>query len=315
MWQAEDIDAVFDQDPQRVCILQGPVAVAHSKIKDEPIKDMFGNITNDLIKKLLDRYYDGDASKVPTIDYLAPPPTPPATLLKSIKTKGCLTFYVPSSVPDTTLWLENIAGPHLSWLRALLTSNTIVRGTSYVDNPIRRLLVPRAGQKVVIHLEGATPIGIEAFSTIRSHETQRKDFKAVEIRYTPSTKAIDITVFEERGGVSVPLYMKFNYVPSRGSAPIHEVADSRNQRIKDFYWRLWFGDNETLPSLGVRETFNGPEVTVTAEEVETFCNVVGNQSEAFKTARNEKVQAPMDFGIVTGWQVGPLCFKHKICPS
>jgi fatty acid synthase subunit beta len=31
--------------------------------------------------------------------------------------------------------------------------------------------------------------------------------------------------------------------------------------------------------------------------------VVGNQSEGFKTARNKKVQAPMDFGIVTAWQV------------
>ena len=120
MWQAEDIDAVFDQDPQRVCILQGPVAAAHPKVKDEPIKDMFGNITKDLIKKLLDQYYDDDASKVPTIDYLAPPP--PAPLVKSVKTKGNLTFHVPTPVPDTSIWLENLTGPHL----------TIVCGSAYV---------------------------------------------------------------------------------------------------------------------------------------------------------------------------------------
>jgi fatty acid synthase subunit alpha, fungi type len=303
LWQAEDIDAVFDQDPQRVCILQGPVAVAHSKIKDEPIKDMFGGITKDLIKKLLDRYYDGDASKIPMIDYLASPPVPPTTLVKSVQAKGSLTFHVPTSVPDTNIWLENLAGPHLSWLRALLTSSTIIRGSSYVNNPIRRLLAPRTGQKVVIHLEGATPIGIKVFGAIRSHGTQKEDFKAVEVEYTPGTKAIDITIFEERRGIAVPLYMGFKYDPSLGSTPIHEIADGRNTRIKNFYWRLWFGDDEALPAIGVRETFYGPEVTITAEDVETFCNVVGNQSEAFKTARNEKVQAPMDFGIVTGWQV------------
>lgn len=312
MWQAEDIDAVFDQDPQRVCILQGPVAVAQSKIKDEPIKDMFGNITKDLIKKLLDRYYDGDASKIPIIDYLAPPPVPPTTLVKSVKGKGSLTFHVPTSVPSANLWLENLAGPHLSWLRALLTSSTIVRGSSYVDNPIRRLLAPRTGQQVVIHLEGLAPVGIEVFGAIRSHGTRKENFKAVEVKYTPRTKAIDITIFEERRGAAVPLYMKFNYVPSLGSTPIHEVADGRNVRIKDFYWRLWFGDDETLPSIGVRETFYGSEVTITAEDVETFCNVVGNQSEAFKTARNEKVQAPMDFGIVTGWQVRPFTPSTKV---
>ena len=188
-------------------------------------------------------------------------------------------------------------------MRALLTSSTIVRGSSYVDNPIRRLLAPRNGQKVVIRLEGATPTGVEVFGSIRSHGTQKESFKAVEIKYTPGTKAIDITVFEERRGVAIPLTMKFTYVPSVGSVPIHEVADGRNLRIKDFYWRLWFGDNEPLPSIGVRETFHGPEIAVTAKDVETFCNVVGNQSEAFKTARNERVQAPMDFGIVTGWQV------------
>lgn len=263
---------------------------------------MFGNITRDLIKKLLDRYYEGDTSRIPTIDYLAPPPVPPATLVKSIKAKGSLTFHVPTSVPDTGLWLENLAGPHLSWLRALLTSSTIVRGSSYVDNPIRRLLAPRTGQKIIIRLEGATPIGIDIFGAMRSHGTQKEDFKAVEINYTPGTKAIDITIFEERRGVAVPLSMQFIYIPSLGSTPIHEVVDGRNMRIKDFYWRLWFGDNETLPSISVRQTFYGPKVTITAEDVETFCDVVGNQSEAFKTARNERVQAPMDFGIVTGWQ-------------
>ena len=207
--------------------------------------------------------------------------------------------------------MDNLAGPHLSWLRALLTSSTIVRGSSYVDNPIRRLLAPRNGQKVVVHLKGSTPTGVEVFGSIRSYGTQKVDFKAVQIKYTPGTKVIDITVFEERRGVAIPLSMKFTYVPSVGSVPIHEVADRRNLRIKDFYWRLWFGDNETLPSIGVRETFHGPEIAITAKDVETFCNVVGNQSEAFKTARNERVQAPMDFGIVTGWQVCPHHPRHE----
>lgn len=35
LWASEDIDAVFDQDPQRVAILQGPVAVRHCKRTDE----------------------------------------------------------------------------------------------------------------------------------------------------------------------------------------------------------------------------------------------------------------------------------------
>jgi enoyl reductase-like protein len=163
LWQAEDIDAVFDQDPQRVCILQGPVAAAHSKIKDEPIKDLLGNITSELVERVLQRFYDGDASKVPVVDYLAPAPTIPSQAVDCVKEKTSLVFNVSESVPETSAWLENLAGPRLSWLRAILTNPTIVRGSSYVDNPFRRLLSPRAGQKVVVHTDGSLPTGLEVF--------------------------------------------------------------------------------------------------------------------------------------------------------
>ncbi|KAJ2970991.1 hypothetical protein NUW54_g12606 [Trametes sanguinea] len=62
LWAAEDIDAVFDQDPQRVCILQGPVAAKHSIIKDEPIKDLLGNITSKLVEKLVERLYNASTT-------------------------------------------------------------------------------------------------------------------------------------------------------------------------------------------------------------------------------------------------------------
>ncbi|KAF9643908.1 hypothetical protein BDM02DRAFT_3219125 [Thelephora ganbajun] len=130
--------------PSEVWLKKGPVAVVHPKVKDEPIKDMPGNITKDLIKKLPDQYHDCDASTVPTIDYLVPPPTLPAIPVKSIKAKGSLVFHLLSA----------------------------------------------------------------------------------PFRFTESQT--------------------------------------------DFYWRLWFGDNETILPVGVRETFCGP----TAKDVKTFYDVV-----------------------------------------
>ena len=88
-----------------------------------------------------------------------------------------------------------------------------------------------------------------------------------------------------------------------GFAPIHEVAEDRNTRIKQFYWKLWFGDEEALPEIDVHATYTGPEVTIDAAAIESFCAIVGNQSEKYKQARVEEVTAPMDFAIVTGWQV------------
>ncbi|KAI0923707.1 hypothetical protein AcV5_009181 [Taiwanofungus camphoratus] len=80
LWAAEDIEAVFDQDPQRVCILQGPVAVKHCKVKDESIKDMRENITSALVEKLMQHLYGGDLSKIPYMDYLSLHPSPSADI-------------------------------------------------------------------------------------------------------------------------------------------------------------------------------------------------------------------------------------------
>jgi fatty acid synthase subunit beta len=90
------------------------------------------------------------------------------------------------------------------------------------------------------------------------------------------------------------------------STPIHEITEGRNTRVKQFYWKLWFGDDQELPDIDVHETFTGPEITIEAETIERFCAVIGNDDGSFKSARNSNVKAPMDFAIVTGWQVGAL---------
>jgi hypothetical protein len=119
---------------------------------------------------------------------------------------------------------------------------------------------------------------------------------------TITTSHIDITIFKERRGVYVPLLLHFKYKPSVGAAPIREIADSRNEHIKQFHWKLWYGDN-VLPRIDIRDKFTGLKVIFKAEAVEMFCAVVGNQNESFKTARNLDVTAPVDFVIDTGWQV------------
>lgn len=311
MWAAEDLQAVFDQDPQRVCILQGPVAAKHSIIKDEPIKDLLGNIVSALAQKLLEKSYGGDLSKVPTIDFLgARPLALPETITSTLGvertiSENAITYTVGKSVPETALWLETLAGPRLDWIRALLISPNVVQGTSYVDNPMRRLFAPRPNQKIVVETASdGTPSALVLFGSARSFGEHKPEFKAVEARFDASKSQINLTLYEDREDSSVPLYLHYEYKPSQGWAPIHEVAGDRNTRIKDFYWRLWFGDNESLPAeLNVRDTFVGPEVAIDADNVEDFCSVIGNQGEAFKTTRNSEVQAPMDFAIVTGWQV------------
>jgi fatty acid synthase subunit alpha, fungi type len=198
------------------------------------------------------------------------------------------------------LWLEILAGSELSWLRALLTSTTIVQGHSYINNPIQRLLAPRPLQKVVVTSLDSSPRSVTLYGAARSYGKHKHACKAAEIRYQPTSKLIDVIIYEDRRDVSVPLHLHFAYKPSMGSATIHEIAEGRNLRIKEFYWKLWYGDDAVLPDIDIRDTFTSPEITIDVASVQKFCAVVGNQDESFKTVRNVEVKAPMDFAIVTG---------------
>ncbi len=287
-----------------MAILQGPVAVRHSIKKDEPIKEMLDNVVSGLAARVLERYYGGDESKIPVVDYLGVKPSPisplPDVNVLQSRTEAELTLS--GAIPTTEHWLQVLAGSELNWWHAFVQSEFVVQGTSYIANPLRRILSPRVGQKLVIRLLDGQPDHISVYGAARSFGEHQPDFLAVDIKYNVSSRLISLTLFEERQRCAVPLYLQFKYEPSQPYAPIHEVAEGRNKRIKEFYWRLWFGDEEELPELNVRDTFVGPEVTISASDVEAFCAVVGNQQEKFKTVRTDEVKAPMDFAIVTGWQ-------------
>ena len=270
---------------------------------------MLGNITNLLVQKLLERFYGGDESKVPVIDFLGNKPVAlPANIATTLGVQLSIAekeivYQVGESLPETSLWLEILAGPRIDWLRAFLITPNIVQGTQCIDSPLRRLFAPRKNQRVVIDTENGLPTAVTLYGAARSHGEHKRDFKAVEVKYDAASHRIHVTLFEDRRDVSVPLSLEFEYKPEMGFAPIHEITNNRNKHIKEFYWQLWFGDSETLPDIDVRATYTGPEVTIEASHIETFCGVVGNQSELFKTALTKEVQAPMDFAIVTGWQV------------
>ncbi|KAJ3886618.1 hypothetical protein GG344DRAFT_81530 [Lentinula edodes] len=304
LWAAEDVEAVFDQDPERVCILQGPVAVKHSVIKDEPIRDLLGNINSSLIQKVLQLRYNGDASTIPPIGYLAPPRRAsrvPAGV-KITTTDEQIVYQFGISLPTNASWLACLAGSQLNWFGALIGSTSVVQGSSYISNPIRRLFYPRPHEKVVVSLSNGQPTSIVAYGGARSYGLHDPNFKATEIIFNCSTNLIDATIFEERNKVAVPLTLQFEYKSAMGSAPIHEVVTGRNMRIKAFYWKLWYGDDQSLPELDIHDTFTGPDVTLKAEDIKKFCSVVGNNDKSFKSVRTTTISAPMDFAIVAGWQ-------------
>ncbi|KAF2019691.1 beta subunit of fatty acid synthase [Aaosphaeria arxii CBS 175.79] len=309
LWQSEDLEAVVDQDVGRTCILQGPMAVKYSNKVDEPVKDILDGVHHNHIKFLLRDVYGGDESKVPVIEYFG------SKLLgthESVEVDGLTvsqiegkTVYRLSTDPKATLpavqdWLTLLAGDAYSWRHAFFTTDIFVQGQRFQTNPVSRIFAPTAGMMVEITnpKEPAKTVII-----VKEASLSGKFIKTVEVSLSQDREIV-LNMFEERTVLKQPaaLSLKFTYRPEIGYAPIHEVMDARNDRIKEFYFKIWFG-NESCPfDASVTSKFDGGRATVTSEAINDFVHAVGNTGEAFVDRPGKEVFAPMDFAIVVGWK-------------
>ena len=74
--------------------------------------------------------------------------------------------------------------------------------------------------------------------------------------YDVSASSITVVVNEDSQDATIPLEFTFIYRPDQGFAPIHEVTEGR---IKAFYWRLWFDQNQALPEgVDLHDELVGP---------------------------------------------------------
>lgn len=309
LWQSEDLEAVIGQDVGRTCILQGPTAVKYSKIVDEPIKDILDGIHNAHIVGLTRDVYAGKESSIPVVEYFGGKLIDEDDEIdvegltvseEEQKTTFRLASSSTSTLPSSESWLALLAGHKRSWRHALFTSEIIVQGQKYQNNPMKRIFAPVRGLLVEIAFPN------EPAKTVISVKEQPRPNQYVEVLQVRMTGKTEILVNMIKDttavGKPVPLPLKFTYHPETGYAPIREVMDDRNDRIKEFYWKAWFG-NETLDlDASVTGKFDGGKATVTSEAINDFVHAVGNTGEAFVDRPGKEVYAPMDFAIVVGWK-------------
>lgn len=308
LWQSEDLDAVVDQDVGRTCILQGPMAAKYSTKVDEPVKEILDGVHHGHIQYLLRDVYGGDESKVPIIEYFG---SKPVESIEGVEVDGLTvshlenkTIYRLSAAPNSTLpdarpWLQLLAGTSYSWRHAFFAADIFVQGQRFQTNPVARIFAPTPGMIVEI----ANPKEpAKTVITVRELHHGGKHVKTIEVSLVKDE--IVLNMFEERTALKQPaaLPLKFHYRPEYGYAPIHEVMDARNDRIKEFYYKIWFGDEACPFDTPVSSKFDGGRATVTSEAINDFVHAVGNTGEAFVERPNKEVFAPMDFAIVVGWK-------------
>ncbi|PIA16745.1 fatty acid synthase [Coemansia reversa NRRL 1564] len=312
LWQAEDVDAVAGQDVGRVCILQGPVAVRYSTKANEPVRDILDNIYHGQIAALLERYYEGDETKVPVVGYLgaahAERAVPPHVLVEASVDERVYTLpRSKSQLPESEAWLETLAGSELTWLRAFLTTPIVAQDRRYTSNIAQRVLRPRPSQVVRVSMQDGRPRAVEIIDA--------SGFKALDFEISVDNN-IRFNMYSSPRGAVCTLELLFRYEPAMPYAPIHEVMEGRNDRIKHFYAQVWFEKSEegvaAIPVDDPEFEFTHSNEVIRKEDIRQFCLVVGNQSEAYVEDKDGVVYAPMDFAGRACWPMTCKSILPKI---
>lgn len=306
LWQSEDLEAVVGEDVQKTCILHGPVAAQFTTKVNEPIKDILDSIHNGHIARLLQDEYSGDESKIPTVEYFGgqlPSSVESVPSGVSIESSGDKIIYrlnSQKSLPSNAEWLKLLAGNTLSWLHAFITTDRIVQGYNHVSNPIHDVLTPSSEAVVEIsHPGNSSKTSLVVLEQFNGELQPVASIKLVK------ESVIQFELIEHRTADSKPVALPFlyTYAPKDGFAPILEVMEGRNDRIKEFYWKLWFGSKVPVDfDIDVENAIIGDKLTITGQDISEFTHAIGNKCEAFVSRPGKVTLAPMDFAIVIGWK-------------
>ncbi|CRG88165.1 fatty acid synthase subunit beta, fungi type [Talaromyces islandicus] len=320
LWQSESIESVIDQDVGRVCILHGPVAAQYTKVVDEPVRHILGEIHDSHINGILKEHYAGDYSKISDISHLYNDCNSfkdgskiPGLFMQRYNEPPMLIFRLEDSggpLPQTEEWTHMLGGQTPSWRQALLTLDKIVQGKMQVSNPVKQMFTPRPGLTVqIIHPDAPKE------TVIILKQVPRKgswDTASTEIR-SLSTTEITVTLREppvaRRELESLTFHFGFKVEP--GMNPIQEIMDDRNSRITEFYRRIWI--NPDSQSGYNDDDTQSDKFLVTSNDIREFSKSIENKNAVYHWRPEKPLYAPLDFAIVIAWKSLMKClFSNNI---
>ncbi|KAK4981177.1 hypothetical protein LTR28_002474 [Elasticomyces elasticus] len=304
LWQADDVEAVIDQDVQRVCIIHGPVAARHSTIFDEPAGVILDSISQAHIE-MLDRksYSDGSGQKR-IADNLTSMPSLPSLTNVCIAEQDMRTSYEmgwTGTLPDQDLLTRHVARDNTGWVQACLTDKWICQGPQRLLNPVRAAFKPHYGDIVVV----TTRENGQVQSIVLATRPQ-SDLPAREVLTMSSLDGDNVTVTLAAPGPSgveaIKIDFLFTFMPEAHECRLHEEINRRNDRIKEFYATLWNGSlPDSLKNAGLNSEFLGETVTLSQKMVTDFMNVIEKSDPNPSAKWSSKRYVPLDVCIVVAW--------------
>lgn len=218
-------------------------------------------------------------------------------------------------LPDSKAWKWWLTQGKNPFWRALLTCDYVVCGKKWIANTVGTLFNPRPSQFIQLYLnknEELIKVTVVDENSVSQgyviqvqKEADNKGFSDQKFSVILCHSKPDIyQTFSKKGEVEsstlVPLKLDYIFVSDQPYAPIHDITSNRNERVKEFYSKLWL-EETFLDSLNPQKTLLSifeHEWKPSNLDVERFCRAVG------MPLMEEKgiFKAPLDFAIVIAWE-------------
>lgn len=298
LWQSEDIDAVIDQDAGRCCILHGPVAAQYCNTGNETAKEILDNINKGLIRKVGENFYPGgltaqcESASLSSESWSVATPESDSRDI-SLTPVDSLAGGIEDLLLSTVLILGKMGNP---WIRSLFTDEYILHGRDRKINPFHRLV--QRGSKGTVEVDPE----ISLITICVENEDSSKSKSIVKISSQNDLDiAVELSFPSFHGDEPVVLPLAFSYDPTMMPYRISEVTVSRDDCIKSFYSKVWFGVDISSSTEDTRSTIWGPEMTLTAEMLEGLVDTVGRTHPHGKNIVGGSDTFPISVGIVAAW--------------
>ncbi|GKZ29581.1 putative PKS/NRPS-like protein biosynthetic cluster [Aspergillus brasiliensis] len=294
LWQAEDIDAVVDQDAERVCILQGPVAVQYSVRRDQPAKEILDDITNGLIELMQHDASTESSSPTAGSGLVTPESWSSVSGAKDIAMEELV---LSSTAASETTDDRSLSGGVTNdtsrnwpaWLRAIFEGQIVSRNRRRKRNPFQQFIALYPDTKIRYDARHS-----EACVTVQDA------CGATSLMKVSSLDGIEIRVDLYPPQISDPLQLVYQFDPRGTPFSLTEITPKRISRVRCFYSKLWLQEKT---ETSIQQTYHGRELILTRELLDDLIAAVGP---AFPDSRLLEMKSdflPISAGIIVAWDV------------
>ncbi|KAK8093874.1 fatty acid synthase subunit beta [Apiospora hydei] len=304
LWQSQDLDAVYEQDPERVCILQSPVSVRYSTRDDQSSKEILDEIHNDLVVLM-------DAFKEPTsADSLSPAatliiPVHPKSDNISVEQEEENIVFRPVSdrdYPSPETWMECLKPYTCAAIFSLVQQETLFEVASKRNrpNPFRRIFGARHGYSLVLSRELDQ-------ASLRDDATAQT---VVCVKADIASGNLHVEFLHSDFVPNAPAKLILQWQFDEQNMQLIDSTTRRDSRIQDFYAHVWLGKGGPRAGL-LTDRFAGNEFKLTQELQHVLCSAV---SHAFLTGSgmvSQTTTLPLEAAVIAAWEalMSPLLIR------